>query len=139
MLHFSAIGEALRSLRRERGLRQADVAEAAGITSPMLSAYETGKQRPSFATIDKILAALNSDARDLTAALISREEDSFEPSEEVPAHSARTRANHEAVLSVEAQVRSLVEERLEDCSLEERSTLARTAISLLWLLRLLKR
>lgn len=35
----------------------------------MLSAYETGRQRPSFATIDKILAALECDAADLVAAL----------------------------------------------------------------------
>lgn len=35
----------------------------------MLSAYETGRQRPSFATIDKILGALECDAADLVAAL----------------------------------------------------------------------
>ncbi len=35
----------------------------------MLSAYETGKQKPSFATIDKILAAMEFDAVDLASAL----------------------------------------------------------------------
>jgi len=35
----------------------------------MLSAYETGKQKPSFATIDKILGAMEFDAVDLASAL----------------------------------------------------------------------
>ncbi len=69
MLDFSNIGEALRRLRQDRGWKQAQVADAAQITSPMLSAYETGKQRPSFATIDKILGALGCDARELSIAL----------------------------------------------------------------------
>ena len=77
MLNFSNIGKALRQLRQDRGLKQAEVAEGAEITSPMLSAYETGKQKPSFATIDKILAAMHYDAVDLVNALqqISRSQD----------------------------------------------------------------
>ncbi len=48
----------------------------------MLSAYETGKQRPSFATIDKILSALNFSAGDLALTLyeISEKESSGEAS-----------------------------------------------------------
>jgi transcriptional regulator with XRE-family HTH domain len=69
VLDFSQIGKALRRLRQRQNLRQADLAEAAEITAPMLSAYETGRQRPSFATIDKVLAALECDAADLVAAL----------------------------------------------------------------------
>ena len=69
MLNFSKIGQALRQLRQDRGLKQAEVASGAGITSPMLSAYETGKQKPSFATIDKILGAMEFDAVDLASAL----------------------------------------------------------------------
>ncbi|MEM9290275.1 MAG: helix-turn-helix transcriptional regulator [Acidobacteriota bacterium] len=69
MLDFSNIGQALRKLRQARKLKQSEVAETAGITSPMLSAYETGKQRPSFSTIDKILVALGCSADDLTDAM----------------------------------------------------------------------
>jgi transcriptional regulator with XRE-family HTH domain len=45
------------------------VADAAGITKAMLSAYETGKQKPSLDTLEKILAALECDLNDLHNAL----------------------------------------------------------------------
>src|SRR5262249_36381819 len=45
------------------------VADAAGITKAMLSAYETGKQKPSLDTLEKILAALDGDLNDLHNAL----------------------------------------------------------------------
>jgi transcriptional regulator with XRE-family HTH domain len=41
------------------------VAEAAGITKAMLSAYETGKQKPSLDTLEKILGSLDCDLNDL--------------------------------------------------------------------------
>jgi len=45
------------------------VADTAGITKAMLSAYETGKQKPSLDTLEKILAALECDLNDLHNAL----------------------------------------------------------------------
>jgi len=45
------------------------VADAAGITKAMLSAYETGKQKPSLDTLEKILTALECDLSDLHKAL----------------------------------------------------------------------
>ena len=45
------------------------MADAAGITKAMLSAYETGKQKPSLDTLEKILAALECDLNDLHNAL----------------------------------------------------------------------
>lgn len=137
MHHFSTIGEALRCLRKERGLKQAEVAKVAGITSPMLSAYETGKQRPSFATIDKILRALDADARDLTSALLAADAPSGEPTAE--AASSEARANLEAITAVELQIRNLVEEMGEDLTPMERSILSRSGITFLWLLRHLQR
>jgi len=137
MLHFSAIGEALRWLRKERGLRQAEVAKSAGITSPMLSAYETGKQRPSLATIDKVLRALDSDVWDLTKALLSFEEGTPSgPSAE--AAEAIGRANLESIALLEAQIRSLIDESAENATAEEKSVLFRASMTLLWLLRHLK-
>ena len=69
MVDFKNIGRALRRLRRHRNMLQSELAFAAGVTAPMLSAYETGKQRPSFATIDKLLVALGCSAADLAVAL----------------------------------------------------------------------
>src|SRR6185369_7809945 len=66
---FHGLGRALRWLRDRQGKRQYQVADAAGITKAMLSAYETGKQKPSLVTLEKILAALDGDLNDLHNAL----------------------------------------------------------------------
>src|SRR5215831_3340064 len=62
---FAGLGRSLRWLRERQAKRQYQVAEAAGITKAMLSAYETGKQKPSLETLEKILAALGCDLNDL--------------------------------------------------------------------------
>lgn len=59
----------MRWLRDRQGKRQYQVADTAGITKAMLSAYETGKQKPSLDTLEKILEALGSDLSDLHSAL----------------------------------------------------------------------
>jgi len=66
---FLGLGRALRWLRDRQGKRQYQVADAAGITKAMLSAYETGKQKPSLDTLEKILTALECDLNDLHNAL----------------------------------------------------------------------
>jgi transcriptional regulator with XRE-family HTH domain len=66
---FQGLGRALRWLRDRQAKRQYQVADAAGITKAMLSAYETGKQKPSLETLEKILAALDGDLNDLHNAL----------------------------------------------------------------------
>jgi transcriptional regulator with XRE-family HTH domain len=66
---FQGLGRALRWLRDRQSKRQYQVADAAGITKAMLSAYETGKQKPSLDTLEKILAALDGDLNDLHNAL----------------------------------------------------------------------
>lgn len=62
---FVGLGKALRWMREKKNQKQYQIAEAAGITKAMLSAYETGKQRPTLDTLEKILAALQSDLGDL--------------------------------------------------------------------------
>ncbi len=69
MTGFKDIGTALRWLRNQRGKKQREVARAAGITPAMLSAYETGKHRPSLDTTERVLSALRCDVVDLTKAL----------------------------------------------------------------------
>lgn len=66
---FQGLGRAIRWLRDRQGKRQYQVADAAGITKAMLSAYETGKQKPSLDTLEKILGALECDLNDLHNAL----------------------------------------------------------------------
>jgi transcriptional regulator with XRE-family HTH domain len=66
---FNGLGRALRWLRERQVKRQYQVAEVAGITKAMLSAYETGKQKPSLDTLEKILDALICDLNDLHNAL----------------------------------------------------------------------
>ena len=66
---FDGLGRSLRWLRERQVKRQYQVAEGAGITKAMLSAYETGKQKPSLDTLEKILDALTCDLNDLHNAL----------------------------------------------------------------------
>jgi len=68
-LILNGLGQALRWLRDRRGRKQYEVAEAAGITKGMLSAYETGRQRPSLETLEKILDTLGCDLNDLHNAI----------------------------------------------------------------------
>jgi transcriptional regulator with XRE-family HTH domain len=52
------VGNALRRIRADRGAKQCQVAELAGITKAMLSTYENGRQAPSFSTLAKVLSTL---------------------------------------------------------------------------------
>lgn len=66
---LAGLGPALRWLRYRRGKKQYVVAIAAGITKGMLSAYETGRQRPSLETLDALLRTLGVGLVDLHNAL----------------------------------------------------------------------
>ncbi|MDP9120026.1 MAG: helix-turn-helix transcriptional regulator [Acidobacteriota bacterium] len=66
---FAGLGPALRWLRERQGKKQYHVADSAGITKGMLSAYETERQRPSLETLEKILGTLGCDLIDLHNAL----------------------------------------------------------------------
>lgn len=68
---LSGLGGALRRLRVHRDLKQFETAGAAGITKAMLSAYETGKRRPSLKTLSRLLEALDADLGDLHRALVA--------------------------------------------------------------------
>lgn len=66
---LTGLGQALRWLRERQARKQYQVAGDAGITKGMLSAYETGRQRPSLETLDKLLDTLGCDLNDLHNAL----------------------------------------------------------------------
>lgn len=54
----SALGDAIRELRRKRGLTQEDLAAGAAITPATLSLIERGQANPTWDTARKIAAAL---------------------------------------------------------------------------------
>ena len=66
---LTGLGQSLRWLRDRQGKKQYQVADSAGITKGMLSAYETGRQRPSLETLEKILNTLGCDLNDLHNAI----------------------------------------------------------------------
>jgi transcriptional regulator with XRE-family HTH domain len=66
---LNGLGQALRWLRERYGKKQYQVADSAGITKGMLSSYETGRQRPSIETLEKVLETLGCDLHDLHNAL----------------------------------------------------------------------
>jgi len=69
MFQLEVLGKALRWLREDRGMKQDDVAQVAGITRPMLSAYERGRVQPTLDTLDRLLGALECDLTALSQAL----------------------------------------------------------------------
>lgn len=50
-------GGLLLEARRRAGLTQAALAERAGVTQSMISAYETGAREPSMSTLERLVAA----------------------------------------------------------------------------------
>jgi transcriptional regulator with XRE-family HTH domain len=66
---LNGLGQAIRWLRERHSKKQYQVADDAGITKGMLSSYETGRQRPSLETLEKVLSTLGCDLHDLHNAL----------------------------------------------------------------------
>ena len=60
-----ALGEAIRQLRRKRGITQERLAEEAGLTPATLSLIERGRANPTWDTVKKIAAALDSSMGEL--------------------------------------------------------------------------
>jgi transcriptional regulator with XRE-family HTH domain len=54
-----ALGKAIRQLREKRGMTQEALAAKANLTGRSLSAIETGKANPTWATVGDIASALD--------------------------------------------------------------------------------
>ena len=52
-----APADLLRALRRRHGLTQAELAQRAGTSQPVISAYERGQRDPTYRTLQKLVAA----------------------------------------------------------------------------------
>lgn len=66
---FDHLGEALRWLRRKRGLKQRELAERCGVSKSMLSAFERGRHSPRLETLEKVLEGLGTDLETLARTL----------------------------------------------------------------------
>ncbi len=55
----AAFGAALRAIRERRGLRQQELAAAAGVTAPQVSSFESGARMPTVRTLRRLAAALD--------------------------------------------------------------------------------
>jgi transcriptional regulator with XRE-family HTH domain len=65
----TALGRALRELRVEAGLTQAQVASGAGVDHPYVSRMESGQRDPHWSTVVRFLAALDATLADLGDAI----------------------------------------------------------------------
>ena len=54
---FMEPGALLAAVRRRGGLTQAELAERAGTSQPVISAYEHGRRDPTFGTLRRLVAA----------------------------------------------------------------------------------
>lgn len=118
---FDGLGKALRWIRDKQAKKQYQVADTAGVTKAMLSAYETGKQKPSIETLEKILSALQVDLADLFNALqivnervpVARQRDGIF-SGRVGGESAGPRIDVYEILGVERSLPPAEEEALSE-------------------------
>lgn len=63
-----SMGQRLAALRRERGMRQADVAEAVGMLPSNYARIEQGRQNVTIETLVRIGRALDVEVRDMLPA-----------------------------------------------------------------------
>ena len=56
--HQGQLGHAIRLIRREQGITQAELAARAGVSAPWLSAVENGKPGAEIGLVFKVLGAL---------------------------------------------------------------------------------
>ena len=69
------LGEAIRFARRNKGLRQVDLARKASVRQALVSELETGATTANLDTVIKMVAAL-----DMDLSIIPRQKAEFDPS-----------------------------------------------------------
>lgn len=67
------VGERLRAFREKNGLSQRDLAKKSGVSGPLISIYETGKNEPSLENLIALAEALRITINDLTGYPDARE------------------------------------------------------------------
>lgn len=74
----------MRRVRLEKGLTQRELAERAGTSQPVVSAYEHDRRDPTFRTLHRLLAAAGSQLR-----LETRPEPEIAPAADAQEHARR--------------------------------------------------
>ncbi len=64
----------IRRLRRLKGLKQAELAQAGGTSQPAIAAYETGRKSPTLATVRRLAASVGLEATVHFSPPMTREE-----------------------------------------------------------------
>ena len=64
--HEMTIGERIREIRRDQNISQTQLAQAAGLNQPQVSAIEGGRVKPSAKTIERIATALHVPVESIT-------------------------------------------------------------------------
>ena len=64
--HEMTTGERIREIRRDQNISQTQLAQAAGLNQPQVSAIEGGRVKPSAKTIEKIATALHVPVESIT-------------------------------------------------------------------------
>lgn len=57
--YFKVLGAHIAQLRKARGMTQAELARAIGVSTPAIFAYELGERRPSVLVLSKIARAFS--------------------------------------------------------------------------------
>ena len=65
-IHKMTIGERIREIRRDQNISQTQLAQAAGLNQPQVSAIEGGRVKPSAKTIERIATALHVPVESIT-------------------------------------------------------------------------
>ncbi len=114
---MTPFGEKLREMRRERNIRQKDMAKSLGVSSAYLSALEHGRRgRPSWALLQQIIGYFNiiwDEAEELQKlAAISHprvviDTAGLDPSAQYLAKSLANRINHLKLDDIEALIERL--------------------------------
>ena len=86
MTSCGRLGQAIRTARRSRGMTQAQLSAAAGVSRPQISTIESGLANPGMATVMRLLRAL-----DCSLTVVVAEPDEFSLS----THLARRRSPHD--------------------------------------------
>jgi transcriptional regulator with XRE-family HTH domain len=77
-------GELLRRIRLEKGLTQRQLADRAGTSQPVISAYEHDRRDPTFCTLHRLVAAAGAQLR-----LESRPQPALDPPADESEHARR--------------------------------------------------
>ncbi len=110
---YKTIGSRIREIRVSKGMSQADLAEKAGLSLPVISSLENAHSKIWLVTFAKIAEALNVSADDILRLNTPLASDSY-PEELRKLLDGCSSAETEAILKIAKQVKTTFEEQKKD-------------------------